>query len=418
MNTLISTYPQHVAMDAAPAQEVVILRTPDAIESVREAWQALAWHPNADIDSYFFVMEKLGSSASPYVVIARDGGVIRALLVGRCEDDRLKLRLGYWTLGGPKCTTITFVYGGVLGNPTREQSEALVSAILCDLRRGRADMAYFNHLRVDSPLYIAATMRPPACSRDYCSTTQSHQHLTLLPSREEFLKSLPTKARRNLQWQARRFEKVFPGKLRISSLGDREDLPTLVHDVEEIAAGTYQRGLCAGFQDTPESRQRLTLHAQNGWLRAYILYVDDRPAAFWMGLAYERTFHSEYMGYKQDYAQYSPGMYLIVEVIEGLCADTNGRSIDAIDFGLGDAQYKRLLSDESWTEATPFIFAPTLRGVLLNLLRTPILHLDRLCRRVLGSQLEARVKRIWRRRVASRLHGEAGEASSQKRPNQ
>jgi hypothetical protein len=44
--------------------------------------------------------------------------------------------------------------------------------------------------------------------------------------------------------------------------------------------------------------------------------------------------------------------------------------IPRMDFGLGDAFYKQRFGTEGWEEASVFIFAPTLRGLVFNVLRT------------------------------------------------
>jgi CelD/BcsL family acetyltransferase involved in cellulose biosynthesis len=92
-------------------------------------------------------------------------------------------------------------------------------------------------------------------------------------------------------------------------------LDHLFHDVEEIARKTYQRGLGVGFADTTRMRQRLELAARKGWLRAYLLYLGERPCAFWIGMLYGDTFVSDYTGYDPDLRQFSPGIGLVMRMI-------------------------------------------------------------------------------------------------------
>jgi CelD/BcsL family acetyltransferase involved in cellulose biosynthesis len=146
-------------------------------------------------------------------------------------------------------------------------------------------------------------------------------------------------------------------------------------------------------------RKRLHLKAEKGWLRAYVLYIGDRPCAFWVGTLYCQEFHSDFMGYDPDYSKYSPGMYLINQVIESFC--NSNEEIAAIDFGLGDAQYKEILGDVQWQDACAYVFAPTLRGLALNAMRTPIMAIDRAGRQALGRvKLLSKLKKLWRRRAA------------------
>ena len=63
-----------------------------------------------------------------------------------------------------------------------------------------------------------------------------------------------------------------------------------------------------------------------GWLRAYLLYLGDRPCAFWIGMLYNGPFVSEYMSYDPEFRQFSPGMVLIMRVIEGSVTTRTGTS--------------------------------------------------------------------------------------------
>jgi CelD/BcsL family acetyltransferase involved in cellulose biosynthesis len=117
------------------------------------------------------------------------------------------------------------------------------------------------------------------------------------------------------------------------------------------------------------------------------------------------------MGYDPDYGKYSPGMYLIMKVIEGFCGASGEKEISGIDFGLGDAQYKQILGNVQWQDASAYIFAPTLRGLGLNALRTPIIAVDRAGRRALERmKLLPKVKKLWRQRAApkARRQGAGG----------
>jgi CelD/BcsL family acetyltransferase involved in cellulose biosynthesis len=168
----------------------------------------------------------------------------------------------------------------------------------------------------------------------------------------------------------------------------------MFRDVEEVAKKTYQRGMGVGFQSNQEMREHFELQAGNGWLRAYVLYLESTPAAFWIGDVYQQTFYSHFMGYDPVFAKHSPGMYLIMQTVESFCAEGKVRQID---WGLGDAQYKDVLGTSEWMEASFYLFAPTVSGLTLNLLRTPAALVDDLAKSALAhSSLLSRIKKSWR----------------------
>ena len=279
----------------------------------------------------------------------------------------------------------------------------LVQEVVGSLRHGEADIAFFNHLRADSPLYAALGHLRGLLSRDYFPALQVHRSMTLPASVEEFWLRFSPKVRKNQRWQAKKLLNDHSGNVRIHCFREASELERMIQDVEQIAKKTYQRGLGVGFADSAVTRKRLYLNAEKGWLRTYVLYVQDRPCAFWSGTLYSREFHSDYMGYDPDYGKYSPGMYLIMKVIEGFCGASGEKEISGIDFGLGDAQYKEILGNLNWQDASFYLFAPTLRGAGLNAVRTPILLLDRIGRKLVErANMLPKIKRLWRNRVAQR----------------
>jgi CelD/BcsL family acetyltransferase involved in cellulose biosynthesis len=86
-----------------------------------------------------------------------------------------------------------------------------------------------------------------------------------------------------------------------------------------------------------------------------------------------------------------------MRVIEDACNDP---SLHVLDFGPGDAFYKRQFSSESWVERNLVIFAPTFRARRINVTRTLILAPVWVARRILDeTQLTDRVKAYWRKRL-------------------
>lgn len=177
----------------------------------------------------------------------------------------------------------------------------------------------------------------------------------------------------------------------------------MFRDVNVIAETTYQRALGVGFSDTPEMRGRTELAAANGWLQTYVLYLADKPAAFWMGTRYRNRFFSNCMGYDATYAKHSPGMYLILMAIESLCNESGPNRVTEIDFGLGDAQYKEMLATHSWTNQSLYIYSSRLRGLALNCSKTLTSIINSGAKRILRSLgVTDRVKTLWRRHLAHR----------------
>lgn len=154
--------------------------------------------------------------------------------------------------------------------------------------------------------------------------------------------------------------------------------------------------------DTAAVRQRLFRQAQQGQLCAYMLYVGEQPCAFWIGTLYKGTFYSDYLGYDPKYAMHSPGMFLMMKAIEGMCRCSDDQKPRQIDFGFGDAEYKELLATHTWKEAVCYIYAARFSAIRLKALQTVVGFCDRIGRSAFSrTDILRRMKQTWRRRLGS-----------------
>jgi CelD/BcsL family acetyltransferase involved in cellulose biosynthesis len=385
--------------EAAPAtNQVRIIRDLKDLESLRGYWRRWALHPNADIDAYISTLQSM-PAASPLVFVAYRNDMPDAMLLGRSDPGELSIRFGYKTLASPMLRRLVFIYQGLLGNASTTHCTSLVAEVSACLRRSEADVAFFNRLKIDSALYRALSQLRGSLAGDRCPQIDVHRSITIPPGASDVFRCCSAKVRKNLKWQAKKLLKDFEGAVRFRCYQSPNDLDTLFQDVERVAKKTYQRGLGVGFMDNPPMRKRLHMEAERGWLRAYVLYIRDQPTAFWIGKRYGDAFYSDFMGYDTTVSKYSPGMYVVTTALEQMCASQDAPQ--SVDFGLGDAQYKAVLSDVQWQEASTYLFAPTLKATSVNLLRTAVGLADTATRSLLNrTELLQRTKTMWRRRIA------------------
>jgi CelD/BcsL family acetyltransferase involved in cellulose biosynthesis len=133
-----------------------------------------------------------------------------------------------------------------------------------------------------------------------------------------------------------------------------------------------------------------------------VLYLDQHPCAFWIGSLHNGTFLSDYLAFDPDYAQYVPGTYLTLKVMEKLYEADMG-AVKRVDFGIGDAIYKERLANDHWDESLVYIFAPNPKGVGVNALRSAVGLVDGSARFLMRmTPLLNLVKRTWRTRATPR----------------
>lgn len=130
----------------------------EEIEAIRPIWEQMQRDephpvPNADIDRYLCVVKTGGDDVRPHVMVMKCDGRPVAIMIGRIEKRRLDLKLGYKALFSPALRCLSIVYGGIIGHPSAELCKVLIGEVMNVLLRGQADLAFFNHLRIDSPIY-------------------------------------------------------------------------------------------------------------------------------------------------------------------------------------------------------------------------------------------------------------------------
>lgn len=385
-----------------PKIEVRVARTVPEVEALREAWTSWPGHRDSDIDFYLMILQAHPEILRPHVIALYRDGKPDAILVGRLDKRRLIFNIGYFRRIGSWTRCLTFVYDALHGNPSPDNTRILLQEVIAGLKQDEADAAVLEFVPVHRALYDQALRLPPLLSRDTLPAAEEH-HLFVVPdSMDEVYRSMSSMRRAGLKAVIKKIQANVIGEPRIACYRHESELDLLFHDVEEIARKTYQRGLGAGFADRPDVRMRLGFAARKGWLRAYVLYLNGRPAAFWIFMLYGTTAVGEYTGYDREFHKFSPGMFLLMRMLESFCNRANGDIVREVDFGFGRAEYKKALCRNSWLEARVYIFSPTLKGLALKSMRTATRMIEGTARNLLvSSNLFPRLKRVWRHHLAN-----------------
>ena len=391
--------------------EVRILRTLEAMEEVRDAWLTMQRSPESDIDFVSFIVGIRPEILRPHVIVVYREGKPVALVAGRIEQGNFEIKIGYKVLWRVKVRRLAVFYGGLMGEITAEVGEILVQRLVRSLREERADLLLWSGIQRNSEAEALLKRIPNAVCRDYLARPVQHWRMTFPASLEELLEQRMNKKHRYwLRRTMRMLDKEFPGAVRCACYSTPAEMGKLFEDTIQIASKTYQWGLGVGFRDTEEQRARLKLEAENKWLRGYVLYLRDQPAAFWICIVYQDIVYSAFTGYDPQYRKYEIGTALFLRMVGMLCRE----KANQLDFGPGTALYKERFGDSFFEEATVCVFAPTIRGVFLNglrLLTEGPLQLVRGMMQRLG--LEQKLKRAWRWR---RTPTQAAKEPSQGQP--
>ncbi len=382
--------------------EIRIIRSLQEIEEIRSFWEKFNHHPNTDIDHYLTVLHSMDNVICPYIILFSVNGHPEAMAVGRLEKRNMDISFGYMTFYKTKVICITILYGGLLGNWSNDLYITLVKQLMNGLRQKNADIVWFNSLHIKSDLYNFARKLPNYFCRDHVIGNNLHWKMTLPDSVDAYLKKMTAKHRYWLNRLPRVLQKDYPGKIEYKVFQNNENLEQLFADAEHVAKTSYQRNIGTGFADNIMMRQRLIHHAKKGQMRAYLLYINKASCAFWIGTLYRNIFYLDFTSYDITYKRYELGTILFIKMIEDI---TKSKATE-IDFGFGDAFYKQRFGDQHWTESSVYIYAPTIKGLLLNTTRTislvPYRYLLRMAEK---TNILQKIKRLWRDKLIRNNNG-------------
>jgi hypothetical protein len=126
-----------------------------------------------------------------------------------------------------------------------------------------------------------------------------------------------------------------------------------------VSGKTYQQRLLdVGLPKTPAFEAELLGGAERDAMRGYLLFHRGMPIAYAYCRMIGDCLQFRYIGYDPAFGDWSAGIVLIYEALRSAIGE--GR-FAVLDFGLGEAQYKRVFATGSLCCATVFFFRPTAR---------------------------------------------------------
>ena len=375
------------------AHGISVLRSLDELESLRPTWKELCRHCAADMDFLKTIVARRPAFVRPHVVVFSVPGSTPALLVGRIEQRPWRFWLKPKNALQQPVSALIVSEGGVLDGGSAVACEQLIAEVMRNLRRGEFDVAMFGGLKTGTPLYNAVHAIPPLPCRDHGLLHVTQWTARLPGTLDEFLHRISSQHRSVFRRKQRKLEAAYPGQVCFRCFSRPGEVEELAAAATKVAQQTYQYRRGGSYRPSEEGRSFLELSARNQWLRAYMLYVENRPVAFWIGTLYQNSFRLDTTGYVQDFKDFDPGIILFLHMIDDLCK----QGVKQLDFGIGESVYKSRFGDEKLETATGCIFAPTIKGLALMTERCLRYSTENVSRRIASHiGLEHPLRKLWR----------------------
>lgn len=273
----------------------------------------------------------------------------------RHRSGQLPLRVGEVTVGALPYRTLQLFGCGVLG-----RGEHLAEAALQGLAELPLpyDAITLETLPTESPLYRAISLGKTPGFVPIERHRAMHHVVELPPVFPEYLEQFTSK-RRNGFRRAREKITAELGPLSLTIFTEAERMRALLARIGPVSTKTYQHRLFGQDLTVDNARfvRNLEAWAMRGWVRAYVLSAGDDVLAYVIGFVVGNRFHYELVGYDPNRAAYGPGSVLLLAILEDI---TESRVASTLDFGAGDAEYKRFFGTASWEEASVLLARRTL----------------------------------------------------------
>ena len=129
----------------------------------------------------------------------------------------------------------------------------------------------------------------------------------------------------------------------------------------QLSLKTYQENLLhLGLPDSSEFREKMLVMAQGDQVRAFLLYVRERPVAYLYCPVREGILSYDLLGYDPEFRALSPVTVLQYLAFEQLFQEKQFR---AFDFEEGEGQHKRQFATQRIECCNLLVFRPGLKSL-------------------------------------------------------
>ncbi len=278
------------------------------------------------------------------------------------------------------------VLGGVLHSPDAESS-------LVDLNR-----QFFRTHPDREALFFRTTPDDSETGRALAGSAELRRSFTvyrsdaarpwflidLADSFDEYFGKFSSKTRSTLRRLIRRLEKQ--GDMVFSRIERPEQVAHFTEAGMKIERHSWQGNLVGNrIVDDDSHRNRLEDLARRGILRGYLLELDGEPLAFVLGQQDTRVFYLADLGFDARYSSLSPGTVLLLLLLQDLM---DYRQPQVMNFGIGDAVYKRRFCTRASSDSAWLVLRPGIRRSLLVATHRTFLATVETVKKVIGRGID------------------------------
>ena len=197
----------------------------------------------------------------------------------------------------------------------------------------------------------------------YVPSQYPRYYIDMRQSFAEYKNKFSSKTRSTLNRKVRKYAEYCGGEISWRAYKDGHEMPEFFRLARAVSRITYQEKLLdAGLPDSEEFLQEMKRLAEEGRVRGFILFHQDRPVSYLYCPIDNGVLIYAFLGYDPEYMNLSAGTVLQWLALEYLFEE---RSFRFFDFTEGESEHKKLFATHSVQCANVFFLRSNLRNKFL-----------------------------------------------------
>jgi hypothetical protein len=262
-----------------------------------------------------------------------------------------------------KVKALELLGGEPIGKITPQIFEHIVQAVW--KKYPGYDAIYIKSLTTDASLWNAFQVngwKVGDASVYMPDGTRPFHYVALPQTYDEFMKGFKSKQRFTLRKKLRKINEAFPGKVELRRISETDDFAFLDKSMHQVLSKSWKAELLSKGKLKHLDNERFMKNViSRGMMRSHVLTIDQEPCAFVVGYFYNGIYHYADLAYDEAFSKYAPGIVLLLLVIEDLIENERA---EYINFGITDAQYKRVFGNRHIEDASLLILRPTVSNAV------------------------------------------------------
>jgi hypothetical protein len=182
---------------------------------------------------------------------------------------------------------------------------------------------------------------------------------------DDWLETLGKSTQRLIKRRVKTLYNKFPDQIELKKITKSTEVPEFLYLLNELYPKTWQ---AKTFGLTKRNDKRdINFYqdiANQGWLRSYILLIENKPTAFLIATQYNNTFEAQEIGYDAQFSSIGVGSTLNYMILQELYLN---KKPTVLSFGFGDNTYKDILCNDKSPASEVYLIQPNRAGMFIKL---------------------------------------------------